>query len=97
MQAGPWQARWAAQWSGSCSPDNGTLGSPEASGRGVLQAGALGTCGTAQTLSMVETWQQWNSDLTHEENSVTTGNRVGEKEGEEEEQGEEEIMMMVVL
>ena len=30
-------------------------------------------------LSMVETWQQWNSDLTHEGNSVTTGNRGGEK------------------
>lgn len=44
-------------------------------------------------LSMVETWQRWNSDLTHEGSSVTTGNRVGE----EEEQGEEEIMMMVVL
>lgn len=48
-------------------------------------------------LSMVETWQQWNSDLSHEGNSVTTGNRVGEKEREKEEQGEEEITMMVVL
>lgn len=47
-------------------------------------------------LSMVETWQQWDSDLTREGSSVTTGNRVGEEEGEEEEERGEEEMMVVL-